>query len=89
MSVFIQVTAAATGAPDVVAALASQEEYVRESLGAPILPTSQQPSAQDAVGSEEHTLGAEEASVTFVLSLVRPSGNGVAAAAAQLQQQAL
>ena len=89
---FFEVTSAAPGAPDVAAALASQEGYVRESLGAAILPASQQAAGQEVVGSEEHSLGGEDARVEFVLTLTRPAGGGgasVAAAAAQLQQQAL
>lgn len=93
---YIDIKPAAAGAPDVAAALASQEEYVRSSLGAPIQPASQQPADEAVLGSEEHSLGGEEGKAEFTLVLTRPGssggsggGGGAAAAAAALQQAQL
>ncbi|KAL4432409.1 hypothetical protein ABPG77_001708 [Micractinium sp. CCAP 211/92] len=92
VAVYIDVKPAAAGAPDVAAALASQEEYVRSSLGVPIQPASQQPADEAVLGSEEHSLGGEEGKAEFTLVLARPgssgSGSGGAAAAATALQQA-
>ena len=73
------------------AVLAGQEGYLREALGVPVLPASQQPAAEEVLGSEEHSLGGEEAKAEFTLTLTRPSGSGgaVDAAAAALRAQQL
>lgn len=95
---YIDVKPAAAGAPDLAAALSSQEEYVRSSLGVPIQPASQQPAEEAVLGSEEHSLGGDDGKAEFTLVLTRPgsgsgasgsSSGGAAAAAAALQQAQL
>lgn len=94
--VYIELAAAAAapGAPDVAAALASQAGYVRESLGVAILPASQRPAEEgEELGREQHELGGEEGKAEFTLVLTRPAGGGssggAVSLAGQLQQQAL
>lgn len=89
MNVWIEHGAAAAGAPDVAAALAGQAAYVQDALGVPIQPAAQQPAAEEVLATEEHSLGGAAAAAEFTLRLTRPAGNGVAGAAAALQQQAL
>lgn len=87
-------SSAALGA--LLAVLGSQEEYVREALGVPILPASQLAAAA-IVATEQHAvpLGAVGEKVEFEVVLVRPAGaagvgaagdGGVDLAAAQLAQ---
>lgn len=88
---YIEVTAAPAGAPDLAAVLAAQAAYVQESLGVPILPSSQRPAEEgEELGREEHELAGEGgAAAQFTLVLTRPGGSGAAAVAQQLQQQGL
>jgi hypothetical protein len=84
---------------DLSAVLASQAGYLRESLGVPVLPASQQPAEEAMLDSEEHELGGQEGGpkAEFTLLLTRPVAAAAAAAAGgaadgvarQLQQQAL
>jgi hypothetical protein len=87
-----------SAALDLSAVLASQAAYLRESLGVPVLPASQQPAEEAVLDSEEHELGGQEggAKAEFTLLLTRPAAAAAAAGGAaadgvarQLQQQAL
>ncbi|PRW58449.1 isoleucine--tRNA cytoplasmic isoform B [Chlorella sorokiniana] len=96
VSVYIDLKPAAEGsaALDLTAVLTSQEGYVRESLGVPILPASQRPAEEEELAQEDHELGGEDGRAEFTLLLARPAGSGgssggAAALAQQLQQQAL
>ncbi|KAI7845602.1 hypothetical protein COHA_000889 [Chlorella ohadii] len=96
VSVYIDLKPAAEGsaALDLTAVLASQDGYVRESLGTSILPASQRPAAEEELAREDHELGGEDGRAEFTLLLSRPAGSGgsggaAAALAQQLQQQAL
>ena len=83
-----------SAALDLSAVLASQAAYLRESLGVPVLPASQQPAEEAVLDSEEHELGGQEGGpkAEFTLLLTRPAtaaGGAADGVARQLQQQAL
>ena len=76
VSVFIDIAAAADGAPDLAAALSSQQAYIQDVLGdAAMQPASQLPATATVLESEAYALaggsGEEGAKAEFTLLLTR------------------